>query len=449
MSNQPYEVVMPKLGLIMTDANLLEWFKTDGEFVEKGETLFSFESDKSVVEIEAPASGTVQTLVEVGITVAVQTPIAMIYPEGVSLPPSVPPPAGGGQKPALHKDVSNTESQPLSPRSRGELEGDIGLRATPKARKLARTRGIDLAALTGTGPRGMIVTANLDAVPKVKPLAPLKATPVARKMAKDCGLDLHTITGTGPGGRITRDDVSAAIAALAKGVASVPSPLTPVPLPLTGLRGLIAERLSASWNERPQVTLHSEVDATELVAVRNQNMTPAGKKISFNAYFVAAAARALAEFPDVNSQLTETGLVHFNEINVGLAIDTERGLVVPVLKDVGKLSLLGIEAGLFELIDRTFTGKTLPEDFTGGTFTITNLGAFGVDSFTPIINPPEAAILGLGRIKAKPVAIDNMLAIRQMVTLSLSFDHRLIDGAPAARFLQRIGQLVEEPEKLV
>ena len=294
----------------------------------------------------------------------------------------------------------------------------------------------------------MVVTADLESIPLP---APIIATPIAHKMAADCGIDLQHISGTGPGGRITRDDVSAAIATLSK--SAQPSKQigipTRTPLPLDGLRGLIAERLSNSWNERPQVTLHSDVDASELVAVRNRNLTPAGKKISFNAYFVAAVARALAEFPGVNAQLTETGITHFQEINIGLAIDTERGLVVPVLKDVGKLSVLGIDSGLAELVERTLSGKALPEDFTGGTFTVTNLGAFGVDSFTPIINPPEAAILGLGRIKPKPVAIDGLIGIRQMVTLSLSFDHRLIDGAPAARFLQRICQLIEKPETLV
>lgn len=437
---QPYQVVMPKLGLIMTEANLMEWFKSDGEPVEKGETLFSFESDKSLVEIESPASGTVQILVEVGTTVPVQTLIAMIYPAGVEVTtpkddPVIQPEktAQISSEPAVPKDLS------LDPK---------GLRATPKARNLARTHGVDLSAIQGTGPRGMIVSADLDAFPKADET--IKATPVARKMAADCGIDLRTMAGTGPGGRITRDDVAATIAALAK---FGPSPSTEIqaraPLPLEGLRGLIAERLSASWNERPQVTLHSEVDATELVAVRNRKLTPDGKKISFNAYFVAAAARALAEFPAVNSQLTETGLVNFEAINIGLAIDTERGLVVPVLTDVGKLSLLGIEAGLNDLVERTMSGKTIPEDFSGGTFTVTNMGAFGIDSFTPIINPPEAAILGLGQIKGKPVAVGELIGVRQMVTLSLSFDHRLNDGAPAAQFLQRICQLVEDPEKLI
>ena len=439
-AGQPYKVVMPKLGLIMTEANLLEWQKADGEFVQKGETLFSFESDKSVVEIESPVSGIVQTLVEVGSTVPVKTPIAMIYPEGVEVVAST-----GVVDPQKenHAPVSRVATFPSTER---KLEG---LRATPKARKVARSQGIDLSSLTGTGPRGMIVTTDLDSISAAKTTAPVKATPVARKMAKDCGIDLENVTGTGPGGRVTRADVSTAIAALVKGRKFAP-PASPAPhtrVPLDGLRGLIAERLSASWTERPQVTLHSEVDATELVAVRNRQLTPTGKKISFNAYFVAAVSRALREFPAVNSQLTETGLVQFEAINIGLAIDTERGLVVPVLKDVDKLSLLGIDAGLNDLVERTLSGKTIPEDFSGGTFTVTNLGAYGIDSFTPIINPPEAAILGLGCIKGKPVAVGELIGIRQMVTLSLSFDHRLNDGAPAARFLQRICQLVVDPEK--
>ena len=436
---KPYEVVMPKLGLIMTEANLLDWFKSDGERVGKGELLFSFESDKSVVEIESPASGTVRILVEVGTTVPVQTPVAEIHPLGTEL---LAPKAG-----VVHQNDGIAQA-PETVNPPNVTHQPKGLRATPKARKIARSRGIDLSLIKGTGPRGMAVTADLESAPIP---APTKATPLARKMAADCGIDLQNLSGTGPGGRITRDDVTAAIAALSKSAQTTVisgSPVRP-PIPLDGLRGLIAERLSASWNERPQVTLHSEVDATSLVATRNQNLTPTGNKISFNAYFVAVVTRALSEYPSVNVQLTEIGIHQFKEINVGLAIDTDRGLVVPVLKNAGKLPILEIDSGLTDLVERTLSGKALPEDFIGGTFTVTNLGAFGVDSFTPIINPPETAILGLGRIKPKPVAIEHLLGIRQMVTLSLSFDHRLIDGAPAARFLQRICQLIENPETLI
>jgi len=428
---------MPKLGLIMTEANLLEWYKKDGEFVKKGEPLFSFESDKSAIEIESPASGYVQTLVEVGDTVPVNTPVALLHAE----PGEV---TSTQDAPKPEREVSPKKTQTVRLASFGRQVEE--LRATPKARVKARLQGIDLASLTGTGPRGMIVTADLDTIPES---VLLKATPVAQRMAADCGIDLSTLTGTGPGKRITREDVSTAITALVRGrTAAAASPPAKIPLPLEGLRSLIAERLSASWNERPQVTLHSEVDATELVAIRQRKLSPAGKKISFSAFFVAAVGRALDEFPAVNSQLTENGLEHIEAVNIGLAIDTKRGLVVPVLKDVGKLPLVGIDAGLTDMIERTLAGKALPEDFTGGTFTITNLGAFGVDSFTPIINPPEVAILGIGQIKAKPVVIQDMIGLREMVTLSLSFDHRLIDGAPAARFLQRICQLVENPESL-
>jgi pyruvate dehydrogenase E2 component (dihydrolipoamide acetyltransferase) len=430
-----YKVVMPKLGLIMEEANLLEWHKANGELVTKGELLFSFESDKSTVEIESPASGILQTLVDIGTTIPVGTPVAMIYPEGAEIEdPKVVP---------VHQDKTLPEiSEVIHPtKSVSQLER---IRATPKARKAALLRGIDLESITGTGPRGMIVTSDLDTIPAA---IPVKATPVAHKIAADCNIDLRKVTGTGPGGRITRDDVTASIAALTK--SAKPAPVTGIvartSLPLNGLRGLIAERLSASWNERPQVTLHSEVDATNLVEFRQHNRTSSGKKITLNAFFVTAAARALSEFPGVNSQLTDNGIIQYGEINIGLAIDTERGLVVPVLKDAGKMSLIGIDAGLSDLVERTLANKALPEDFSGGTFTITNLGAYGVDSFTPIINPPEASILGIGRITPRPVAVNGMLGVREMVTLSLSFDHRLIDGAPAARFLQRICQLIENP----
>ena len=283
---KPYEVVMPKLGLIMTEANLLDWFKSDGERVEKGELLFSFESDKSVVEIESPASGTVRILVEVGTTVPVQTPVAEIHPLGTEL---LAPKAG-----VVHQNDGIAQA-PETVNPPNVTHQPKGLRATPKARKIARSRGIDLSLIKGTGPRGMAVTADLESAPIP---APTKATPLARKMAADCCIDLQNLSGTGPGGRITRDDVTAAIAALSKSAQTTVisgSPVRP-PIPLDGLRGLIAERLSASWNERPQVTLHSEVDAISLVATRNQNLTPTGNKISFNAYFVAVVTRALSRY---------------------------------------------------------------------------------------------------------------------------------------------------------
>jgi pyruvate dehydrogenase E2 component (dihydrolipoamide acetyltransferase) len=258
-------------------------------------------------------------------------------------------------------------------------------------------------------------------------------------------LDLRDITGTGPGGRITRADVSGRLAAI--GAKSATSQVDQ-PLPLTGLRGVIARRLTQSWRERPQVTLTTEVDATELINARRQLLTELGQKISFNAFFVLASARVLEEQPHVNIRLTAGGLITLPEINIGLAVDTERGLLVPVVRSANSKSLAALDAELNELAQRAMSGQSLPDELTGGSITVTNLGQYGIDAFTPIINPPEIAVLGIGRVAARPYAVGRKLEVRDTVVLSLSFDHRLIDGAPAARFLQRIAELIELPSGL-
>jgi pyruvate dehydrogenase E2 component (dihydrolipoamide acetyltransferase) len=439
-----YEVVMPKLGLIMTEAELVSWYCRDGDWIDAGEVLFDLESDKSTIEIEAPASGYVQILIKAGEVVPVMTPVALIKGEktaagpAVSLKPTAV--AGEAQEPAPEK----TELV--------DAPADKGVRASPKARILAQARGIVLSDLTGTGPRGMIVVADLDRPPP--PPAPIKATPVARKLAAKIGVNLEEIVGTGPGGRITREDVQLAVAPTVDQTVAAPMPPAPTPepaapLPLTGLRGIIADRLSTGWRERPQVTLISEVDGSALVSARAQFVAEVEGSVSFNTFFVMAAARALREFPYMNVRLTDTGLVQLEDVNVGVAVDSERGLLVPVLRDADKKSLVDLDRELQSLGQRALDGKALPDELTGGTFTVTNLGIFGVDAFTPIINPPEAAILGVGRIAPRPFVEDRQLGIRETVTLSLSFDHRLVDGAPAARFLQRIGELIERPAVLV
>jgi pyruvate dehydrogenase E2 component (dihydrolipoamide acetyltransferase) len=269
----------------------------------------------------------------------------------------------------------------------------------------------------------------------------VKASPVARRLADQAGVDLTSVAGSGPSGRIMRQDVEEALA---------PRPEPALPgesevLPLSGLRAVIAERLSASWRERPHVTLTTEADATNLVSARQQLTAELGQKVAYDALLVALAARALREQPGMNVRLTEQGIEPLPEINVGVAVDTERGLLVPVVRDAAAKSLLQVQRALAELVERALAGRSLPDDLSGGTFTITNLGMFEIDAFTPIINPPESAILGVGRILAKPVAVERQVEVRDTIVLSLSFDHRLVDGAPAARFLQRVKQLVERP----
>jgi pyruvate dehydrogenase E2 component (dihydrolipoamide acetyltransferase) len=298
----------------------------------------------------------------------------------------------------------------------------------------------------------MIVTADLDGdreTVAAHPTSegPIRATPVARKMAQEAGLQLEQVSGSGPSGQITRHDVEKALTAAR---AARERPLHEPPpeqsvRQLTGLRAAIARRLSAAWRDRPQVTLTTQAEATNLVSARQQVIAETGERVAYDAFLVMLAARALGEQPNVNVRLTEAGVEMPAQFNIGVAVDTERGLLVPVVHDAANRGLLEIHRTLLDLAERAKAGTLLPDDLTGGTFTITNLGMFEIDAFTPIVNPPECAILGVGRIHPQPVAINEQVVVRPMVTLSLSFDHRLIDGGPAARFLQRVKQLVERP----
>lgn len=313
-------------------------------------------------------------------------------------------------------------------------------RISPKARKLAREKGLDVSQLTGSGVRGMIVTGDLPDKP-VK-AETVKATPVARKFADEAGVDLATVTGTGPRGMVRKEDVKKCL----QSVPVIPEPQAPVPL--EGMRKVIAERLGKSWNERPQANLTTEVDASLFVKARqqiNQELSKKGVKISYNTLLIKLVAQAIAEFPYMNVTLVPEGLVQRTHINVGLAVDTERGLMVPVVKDADYKNFECIQKELDDVIQKTLAGTASWDDLTGGSFTITNLGAYEIDAFSPIINPPECAILGVGRIHEKPVVVDGQIVVREMMALSISFDHRLVDGAPAARFLQRIKQFIEQP----
>ncbi|MGC9397835.1 MAG: dihydrolipoamide acetyltransferase family protein [Anaerolineae bacterium] len=430
-TDKTHTVVMPKLGLTMTEATLVEWHKDDGEAVEKGEVLFTLETAKSTLDIEAPASGVLHILVPAGETVPVKTPVAQIDGDAKAPQP---------QADTMVKPKMESAAEPLK-----GIDAKLAP-ASPKARALARARGVSLEAIDGTGPRGMIVVADVERA-AVEPQ--VKASPVARNVAAQLGVDLRTLQGSGPRGRIMRADVERA----ARVPSPPPSEATPVSadsvVALSGLRGIIAERLTRSWRERPQVTLITELDATNLVNARAQLNAEPDVKVSYNAFLVKAVALALRDHPEANVALTEAGLQQRQQINVGLAVDTERGLMVPVLHDADAKGLLEIDRALKELAQRALDGVSLPDELVGGSITVTNLGMYEIDAFTPIINPSESVILGVGQIAAKPVVADGEIAIRQMMTLSLGFDHRVIDGAPAARFLQRIKRLLERPAALL
>jgi len=468
------QIIMPKLGLTMTHGTITEWLKAPGDAVKAEEALCAYETEKVTLELSAP---------EDGVLAEILAPAGTTVPAGAAVCEFVTGDEGrrtkdGGQGAGVRSQATGDGSQAVAgnpqlpastPAARAVQQPASGpLSATPKARTLARELGVDLTVVAGSGPDGRVQARDVEAAHVAAQPAPIKATPLARRIAAAEGIDLRAITATGPEGMVTREDVEQAVRDQASGVRgqesaaapvsqAVQQPATSFQLPASSfrphsaLRRTIAERMSQSAFTAPHVTLMTEAEATNLVSARAQlnAEVPAADKISYNTLLAALTARALREHPNVNARWEADGIRLLVEINIALAVDTERGLMTPVLREVDTLSLSAVQRGYAALLDRALAGRSLPDDFTGGTFTITNLGGLDVDGFTPIINPPQAAILGVGRIVEKPVARDGAVVIRPMMTLSLSFDHRIVDGAPAAKFLQRVKQLVERPMALL
>lgn len=458
------EVILPKLGQTMEQGAIVEWFKQEGDEVSRGEVLFTVESDKATLEVEAPARGFLRKiLVQSGVMVPVLTPVGIITRTAdediaASEAEMATEPAAAPMAAAQPEVTAEPAAAAAQPQAAGRVF------ASPRARMRAQTHHVELGELVGTGPEGRIVERDVLEYVRTRP----KITPVARKRAAELGVNLTQVTGTGVGGKIVREDVEAA-AEPAPTPRIEPAPqieaapkIEPAPLPaaapaatvpMAGLRRIIAERMSASVQTTARVTLVTEADATFLVEARTRLKDEVSAEWGFtpgyNDLVALIVARALRAFPYMNVRLTGEGIEQLPAVNLGLAVDTERGLLVPVIRDADQLGLRGFGARFRELVERARQGKSQPDDLSGGTFTITNLGMYDVDAFTPIINLPETAILGVGRIQAKPAVYQGLVAVRQMVTLSLAFDHRLVDGAPAARFLQRIKQMIENPYLLL
>ncbi len=458
------EVILPKLGQTMEEGTIVEWLKAEGEEVQRGEVLFTVESDKATLEAESPGRGYLRKiLVPAGETVPVLTAVGIItrtldeeipgLGEAAVEAAAVPTPAAAGAPAAAPAEEEVTE-----PGRDGRIF------ASPRARMRARENEVDLRLIKGTGPHGRIVERDVLAFVEEQP----RATPMARKVAAEMGVDLRILSGTGPGGRIVRADVEAATqapvtvapapaAARAAARAAVeirlPEAEVAATEPLKGLRGIIADRMATSAQTTARVTLFSEVDATAFVEVRTRLKEAVSEEWGFapgyNDLLALMVARALREHPYMNARLSGDEIQRLAHVNLGMAVDTERGLLVPVIRDADRLGLRAFGQTFRDLVGRARDGRSLPDDLSGGTFTITNLGMFDVDGFTPIINLPEAAILGVGRIRPTPVVRGGEVVVAQTMILSLAFDHRVADGAPAARFLRRIKELVEHPYLLL
>ena len=441
------------LGHTMDTGRIVEWHATEGSRIEEGQLLVSIETDKAVVDVESPVSGVLLSLVgQAEVEYNVGDTLAWIGEEGEKVP-----------------EVS--AEQPKAP----VADRQAGSRVTPVAQRLAERHGIDAEALQGTGPGGRVtkedvqramdsgvptVQKTADKMPSETPVAdrPVRSqvTPVAQRLAERHGIDAESLGGTGPGGRVTKEDVQRAIDAGAPTVeeAADETPTHGVDvIPLTGIRRTTAERLGTIWSEAPHVTEGIEVDFSAIQAARAANSDAwrdtHGVAPTINDFVLKATVEALKLHPRLNAALIDGAIHQYHDINLGVAIDIEAGLVVPVVRSAGSLDVVKIASKVRELADRARVGRLSPDDFADGTFTVTNLGGLGVDWFTPVLNPPQCAILGVGRVRRVAVFEGESIVARDRATLVLTFDHRAIDGAPCARFLGDLRGLIEAPESLL
>jgi len=432
----PTIVKMPKLGLTMTEGTIIKWYVNEGDRIEKGVPLLEIQTDKVNMEEESPASGIVAKIIEPeGSNVAVTKPIAVIIREDEEIP-NIEDIIGETEGDIGRQDSGTDKSQEDIESNSREIEGATDkdkkplekIKATPAARRLARERDIDLSLVTPSGPDGRILEKDVRNFINNRKM---RVSPLAEKIAGAKGIDLSKIDKPRDE-RIMKDDLERAY--------------TGEIIPIKGMRKVIAQKMVLSKNIAPHYYVSINVDMTEIVRLKNQ-MAELGLETppSYTDILIKVTATALKKHPIINSTISDDKIIINERINVGLAVSLDEGLIVPVIKDADKKTISEIALESKQLVDRAKTGKLLPDEYTGGTFTISNLGMFGVDNFTAIINQPENAILAVGRIVKKPVVVNDQICIRSIVNLTLSSDHRAIDGAEAARFLGTIKNILENP----
>ena len=453
------ELRMLQMDQTMTKGKIGKWLVKEGDTVAQGQPLLEIETDKVVHEQESPTDGVIaQLLAEEGTNVPVNALLAIIGAPGEEVARVEAAAISEPVEPTPTSDPQ--ESVPPAPRKVTPPTTADTPKASPAARQLAEKLAIDLNAVKASGPGGRILESDVQRYIDLRGPAPieettrLKASPLARRLAKEHGIDLTAIAGSGPDGRVVRDDVLQASAAAAEAPV-IETPVTQQAtdvIPMAGIREIIAERMTMSLQTNASVTLHTEVDATAFVELRgmlNDKLQAREVSLTYTDLLVKVVANALREHSRLNATLTEEGIQVLPDIHIGVAVALEDGLVVPVIRNADKERLSDISTQVRGFAERARSNQLTPGELQGGTFTITNLGNFGIDAFTPIINPPESAILGVGRILKKPVVHEDEIVIRSMLTLSLTFDHRVIDGAPAAQFLQTITGYIQDPYLLL
>ncbi len=443
-----YEI-MPKLGFNMDKGTLLKWRKKEGDFVKEQEVLFEIETDKTVMEVEAQTSGILRRiLVAEGEEVPVTLPIAIIGDEKEDIDKMINEAYQklGKAEIAEKEKFREDRKASLVIEKKQELEPkkEKFKKISPRAKRKAKELGVEVQLVKGSGPGGAIIEKD---VVSYYQNHRVKVSPVAQKIADKVGIDLETIKRTGIGGKVIKRDLQEIL------TKSEEVNKTEKRIPYAGMRRIIGDRLSQSKFTAPHIYFTVSVDMSKVIDLLNRFKQDSEERISINDFLVFTVAKVLTERPNINCSLLGEKIVYHKDINIGVAVALEEGLIVPVIKNADKKSLSILSKETKKLIKLAREKKLVPDDYKRGTFTVSNLGMYGIDNFTAIINPPEAAILAVGTIKKIPAVIGEegveKIGIRSLMKVTLSVDHRLIDGVMAATFLKRIKYYLEFPEGLI
>jgi pyruvate dehydrogenase E2 component (dihydrolipoamide acetyltransferase) len=434
------EVVIPMLGITVERGKIVEWLKKEGDHVEKGEIIFIVEVEKATTEVESPASGMLaKILIPVGLEVPILSVAAIITAPGEAIPdkyrealPAAAVAAQGMVREAIPQEI------PAAP--------PAGLRAMPAARKLAKDRGADLAGVQGTGPDGVILLRDVEAA--LAKETPVKVSTLARRLAEKEGVPLEQVEGTGVRGRIMRGDVAARLERPAS-AARTAGPEFGSKIPMSTVRKVISRRMSESAFTAPHIYFFSEVWMDPLLEFRAKIVPEFEKHFSLrpsiNDFFIKAVALNIVDFPMLNAQIKGEEIHIMPEINIGLAVAVEEGLIVPAIPQADRAGLVEIIRQRTDLVERARRGRLSLVEMERGTFTISSLAQYDITHFTAILNPPQSGILSVGKTDEKLVLIDEQVKVKRITRLGLSVDHRIIDGAVAAEFLQNLKGKLESP----
>lgn len=432
------KIIMPKQGLQMTEGTITKWLVKEGDKVEIGQPLFEMETDKNTIQIDSTAAGEVLKLVaKEDETVPITETIAIVGKKGEDFsdllpkkkeekkPEPAPAPAAPAA-PAVKSAPAADDTTPIA------LEGGR-IFVTPRAKMTAERKNIDYKTVKGTGPSGLIIEKDVLAA------AAVKASPVAKAIAARKGVSITTVTGTGENGKIVKHDILSGDANLSR---------EDKVIPISGMRKVIADNMMNSVQSMAHAYHKVAVDMSEAKLIRAA-FKKAEKKVSFNDIIIMALGRALQEHPRMNAWVEDGKITEKGSVNVGIAVAVDNGLIVPTVRDVQNMTIGEIHDESARLIAKTKAGGLKKEEYSGATFTVSNLGMFGIDEFTAIINPPQVGILAVGSMTDTPVVRDGQIVIRPMMNLVLTYDHRVIDGAPAAQFLSRVKELLENPYLMI